>query len=108
MSAKQGCKISRYRSIPDMAGSKNEVELHAVLTSSIMLRRRKADVLSDLPDKRREQVLLRLDNKKQKELDNLCRGLSGLEVGWDGARLSGGVSSSDSACSLRWKVLEFA
>ena len=40
-------------------GAQNLEELHAMLRGSVMVRRLKADVLSQLPKKRRQQVRLR-------------------------------------------------
>ena len=56
------------RKPPSPAGCKNTEELHAVLTSSIMIRRRKADVLAQLPPKQRQQVLLHLPRDKEAQL----------------------------------------
>lgn len=52
------------------AGSKNADELHH-LVSRVMVRRRKCDVLSQLPPKRRHKVFLELDAKERKRLDGL-------------------------------------
>ena len=49
-----GQKFGQYR------GAKNIDELYHVLTSGIMVRRLKKDVLTQLPAKRRQQVQLRL------------------------------------------------
>jgi SNF2 family DNA or RNA helicase len=46
----------------DFTGSTNAKELHEKLTSSIMLRRLKADVLPELPDKARSFIPISLDN----------------------------------------------
>lgn len=43
-------------SLRRQTGSKNEEELYKLLTSSVMVRRRKAEVLKDLPPKMRKQV----------------------------------------------------
>lgn len=52
-------------------GSRNEEELNRLLTSTVMVRRRKAEVLADLPPKMRKQVLLLLPADKRRELDRL-------------------------------------
>ncbi|XP_057818807.2 uncharacterized protein LOC131031948 isoform X2 [Cryptomeria japonica] len=44
-------------------GASNLDELHALMKKTVMIRRLKKDVLSELPVKRRQQVLLSLDDK---------------------------------------------
>ena len=50
-------------------GAKNLEELYTLLRSSIMIRRLKADVLSELPRKRRQQIFLSLDATSKKKLE---------------------------------------
>ena len=59
-----------YRQGPfgwDVTGCSNEEELQVIL-KFCMLRRLKKDVLTDLPPKRREEILVPLKEKEQKEL----------------------------------------
>ena len=49
----------------NMKGACNTQELHKILTSSIMIRRKKEDVLSELPKKRRSVISLKLSNMKE-------------------------------------------
>lgn len=49
-------------------GAQNLDELHSMLRGSIMVRRLKADVLSQLPKKRRQQVYLTLEVDARREL----------------------------------------
>mmetsp|Transcript_12532 Transcript_12532/g.28268 ORF Transcript_12532/g.28268 Transcript_12532/m.28268 type:complete len:742 (+) Transcript_12532:77-2302(+) len=57
------------RSILQVVGSRNGTELNLLLTSTIMVRRLKREVLSQLPDKRRKKVPLEIaDNKVLKDI----------------------------------------
>ena len=62
------CEGSRW---DKYAGSKNLGELFALLHSSVMIRRLKKDVLSQLPRKRRQKVFLGLDAAGKKQLGKL-------------------------------------
>lgn len=54
-------------------GAQNLEELHAMLRGSVMVRRLKSDVLTELPEKRRQQIFLSLDASKRRELNALTK-----------------------------------
>ncbi|KAH7676274.1 Calcium/calmodulin-dependent protein kinase protein [Dioscorea alata] len=56
-------------------GASNHEELHNLMKATVMIRRLKKDVLSELPVKRRQQVFLDLDEKDIKQIRFLLREL---------------------------------
>lgn len=50
-------------------GASHMKELHEILTKTMMLRRLKSDVLSDLPDKQKIVIPIQMDEKIQKEYE---------------------------------------
>ncbi|XP_054805157.1 uncharacterized protein LOC129308148 [Prosopis cineraria] len=56
-------------------GASNHEELHNLMKATVMIRRLKKDVLSQLPVKRRQQVFLDLDAKDMKQINALFREL---------------------------------
>ncbi|CAI5980049.1 unnamed protein product, partial [Closterium sp. NIES-65] len=62
---KRYCRGGRFG---EFTGSSNREELHAVLSGTVMIRRLKKQVLPQLPAKRRQQVLLMLEEKAMKPI----------------------------------------
>ncbi|XP_057958939.1 uncharacterized protein LOC131151656 isoform X7 [Malania oleifera] len=56
-------------------GASNHEELHNLMKATVMIRRLKKDVLSELPVKRRQQVFLDLAEKDMKQVNALFREL---------------------------------
>lgn len=56
-------------------GASNHEELHNLMKATVMIRRLKKDVLSELPVKRRQQVFLELPEKDMKQINALFREL---------------------------------
>ncbi|CAL0330241.1 unnamed protein product [Lupinus luteus] len=56
-------------------GASNHDELHNLMKATVMIRRLKKDVLSELPVKRRQQVFLDLADKDMKQINSLFREL---------------------------------
>ncbi|XP_076933368.1 uncharacterized protein LOC143599265 [Bidens hawaiensis] len=52
-------------------GASNHEELHNLIKATVMIRRLKKDVLSELPEKRRQQVFLDLADKDMKQVNAL-------------------------------------
>ena len=60
-------------------GASNLKELHQVVTATTMIRRLKKDVLSQLPSKRRQQILLPITSAEQKQLKAMTSNLNELQ-----------------------------
>ncbi|KAK2969683.1 hypothetical protein RJ640_025860 [Escallonia rubra] len=56
-------------------GASNHEELHNLMKATVMIRRLKKDVLSELPVKRRQQVFLDLAEKEMRQINALFREL---------------------------------
>lgn len=56
----------------DYTGASNKEKLHKILTETVMIRRKKADVLPELPSKLYSFIPMEMDNRKeyQKAMDN--------------------------------------
>eukprot|EP00929_Paragymnodinium_shiwhaense_P037317 TRINITY_DN19900_c0_g1_i1.p1 TRINITY_DN19900_c0_g1~~TRINITY_DN19900_c0_g1_i1.p1 ORF type:complete len:813 (-),score=160.77 TRINITY_DN19900_c0_g1_i1:92-2530(-) len=68
------CKVpTRGRQIVIYKGSKRPEELHRLLRSTVMVRRLKADVLDQLPSKRRQRVRLNADQLDQSMMKEFAR-----------------------------------
>lgn len=80
----------------DYSGASNTKELHKILTGSIMIRRTKAEVLKDLPAKRRMVVPLELNN--QAEYDAAFRDI----VGWVKANIDAKRSKVDARVKVEY------
>lgn len=65
--ANRYCGLRKGRFGYDTSGSANTEELNHILTNSIMLRRKKRDVLKDLPAKLEENIPIEISNKKTYE-----------------------------------------
>jgi SWI/SNF-related matrix-associated actin-dependent regulator 1 of chromatin subfamily A len=59
-------------------GSSNLQELHGLVKATVMIRRLKRDVLSQLPQKRRQQVFIALDDKGIKQMRALFHELESI------------------------------
>jgi hypothetical protein len=87
-----GSRFDRY------AGSANLEELHAMLRGSVMVRRLKAEVLSQLPKKRRQQVFLSLDAAARRELGALQGALDAVKAAL-AAALAQSAASGGAVCA---------
>ncbi|KAL2653918.1 hypothetical protein R1flu_022046 [Riccia fluitans] len=70
-------------------GSSNREELHALVKSTVMIRRLKSDVLSQLPKKRREQIFMTLDERGMKQIRALLHELDTVKTAMQAALQAG-------------------
>ncbi|XP_059632052.1 uncharacterized protein LOC132274731 [Cornus florida] len=61
-------------------GASNHEELHNLMKATMMIRRLKKDVLSELPVKRRQQVFLELAEKDMRQINALFRELEVVKI----------------------------
>ncbi|CAJ1940672.1 unnamed protein product [Sphenostylis stenocarpa] len=77
-------------------GASNHEELHNLMKATVLIRRLKSDVLSQLPVKRRQQVFLDLADKDMKQINALFR-----ELGMVKAKIKA-AKSQEEAESLKF------
>ncbi|KAL3685839.1 hypothetical protein R1sor_003861 [Riccia sorocarpa] len=70
-------------------GSSNREELHALVKSTVMIRRLKSDVLTQLPKKRREQIFMTLDEKGMNQIRALLHELDSVKTAMQAALKAG-------------------
>jgi SWI/SNF-related matrix-associated actin-dependent regulator of chromatin subfamily A-like protein 1 len=58
------CDAKKTRFGWDRTGASNIKELHAILTRTVMIRRKKKDVLKELPPKQSERIILEISNRE--------------------------------------------
>lgn len=68
-------KVDRFGR-PDHSGSSNLTELHAVLSATVMIRRRKETVLTQLPPKQRQKVTVDISEKSKKVIAKVRKELN--------------------------------
>lgn len=61
-------QLATGRTVSQVVGARNSNELNYLLTSTVMIRRLKKDVMSELPEKRRQKVPLEADAKQMKDV----------------------------------------
>ena len=59
----------------DYTGNSCTAELHYLICRNLMIRRLKADVLHELPAKRRQKIEVAVDSKKLKEIQKVLDGM---------------------------------
>ncbi|EIE23396.1 P-loop containing nucleoside triphosphate hydrolase protein [Coccomyxa subellipsoidea C-169] len=74
-------------------GATETEELYHVLTSCIMIRRLKKDVLSQLPPKRRTQVFLQLDAEAKKQLEAMQKEIGAVKAAVAAAKTDASLDS---------------
>ncbi|XP_050219877.1 uncharacterized protein LOC126670238 isoform X2 [Mercurialis annua] len=70
-----GNRYCRGGAFGEYQGASNHDELHNLMKATLMIRRLKRDVLSELPVKRRQQVFLELAEKDMRKINALFREL---------------------------------
>lgn len=83
------CAGKQIEGVWDYSGSSNLPELHAVLRETVMIRRMKSDVLTELPEKRRQLIYLEIDENESRKIQQMLRSDSSAS-GWRGGDPNGG------------------
>jgi len=90
----QQSQLFNGRILNKVVGARNAAELNYLLTSTIMVRRLKKDVLAQLPPKRRQRIPIEVsDAKLLKEIRNEMRALNEVMIDGGGGAASEGIST---------------
>ena len=94
-------KLNPYSKALEYKGAANVEELHYLLSTLFMIRRYKADVLSQLPSKMRQKIPIEADAKISKRIEKILSNVPKADID---AQLSNSVMTPDSSITQAYTL----